>query len=92
MAMVETAKLTKTYGGVKVVDNLNLKIDEGQIFGFLGPNGAGKTTTILMLLGLTTPTSGMARIDKFNSTREAIKRSYKSQANRWLCSRKGGVL
>jgi ABC-2 type transport system ATP-binding protein len=71
--MVETSKLTKIYGNTTVVDNLNLKIEEGQIFGFLGPNGAGKTTTILMLLGLTTPTSGFASINGFNSTRESLK-------------------
>jgi ABC-2 type transport system ATP-binding protein len=73
MLMVETSQLTKTYGGTTVVDNLNLKIEEGQIFGFLGPNGAGKTTTILMLLGLTNPTKGSASIGGFNSTHEALK-------------------
>jgi ABC-2 type transport system ATP-binding protein len=71
--MVEASKLTKAYNGTLVVDDLNLKIEEGQIFGFLGPNGAGKTTTILMLLGLTEPTSGTARIGGFNSTREPLK-------------------
>jgi len=71
--MIETNQLTKVYGKTTVVDNVNLKIDEGQIFGFLGPNGAGKTTTILMLLGLTNPTSGTALISGFNSTREALK-------------------
>jgi ABC-2 type transport system ATP-binding protein len=55
------------------VDNLDLQIEEGQIFGFLGPNGAGKTTTILMLMGLTEPTSGEARIGGFSSTREPLK-------------------
>ena len=73
MVMVEASKLTKVYSGNTVVDSLNLKIDEGQLFGFLGPNGAGKTTTILMLLGLTNPTSGTASIGGFNSTREALK-------------------
>jgi ABC-2 type transport system ATP-binding protein len=73
MLMVETSKLTKVYDKTAVVDNLNLKIEEGQIFGFLGPNGAGKTTTILMLMGLTVPTSGTASIGGFNSTREALK-------------------
>ncbi len=73
MVMIETNKLTKVYGKTTVVDDVNLKIDEGQIFGFLGPNGAGKTTTILMLLGLTTPTSGSAHISGFDSTREALK-------------------
>jgi ABC-2 type transport system ATP-binding protein len=73
MVMVEASKLTKVYGGNTVVDNLNLKIDEGQLFGFLGPNGAGKTTTILMLLGLTNPTSGTASIGGFNSTHDSLK-------------------
>ena len=73
MVMIETNKLTKVYGNNTVVDDVNLKIDEGQIFGFLGPNGAGKTTTILMLLGLTTPSSGSAHISGFDSTKEALK-------------------
>ena len=70
---VETVDLTKTYNGTTVVDRLNLHIEEGEIFGFLGPNGAGKTTTILMLLGLTEPTSGVARIYGYNSTREPLQ-------------------
>jgi ABC-2 type transport system ATP-binding protein len=73
MVMVEASKLTKVYGHTTVVDNLNLKINEGQLFGFLGPNGAGKTTTILMLLGLTNPTSGTASIGGFNSTHDSLK-------------------
>jgi ABC-2 type transport system ATP-binding protein len=73
MSMVEAKKLTKVYSGSTVVDNLNLSIEKGQIFGFLGPNGAGKTTTILMLLGLTEPTSGSANIGGYNSTRESLK-------------------
>ena len=71
--VVETKKLTKAYNGNKAVDNLDLRIEEGQIFGFLGPNGAGKTTTILMLLGLTEPTSGEARVCGFDVTREPLK-------------------
>ena len=60
---IETKKLTKTYksrlaGKVNVVDNLDLIVEEGEIFGFLGPNGAGKTTTIKMLLGIIYPTEG----------------------------------
>jgi ABC-2 type transport system ATP-binding protein len=73
MVVIETNKLTKVYGNTTVVDNVNLNIEEGQVFGFLGPNGAGKTTTILMLLGLTNPTSGTASIAGFSSTREALK-------------------
>ena len=71
--VVETIDLTKAYNGTTAVDRLNLRIEEGEIFGFLGPNGAGKTTTILMLLGLTEPTSGIARIYGYNSTREPLK-------------------
>ena len=71
--VVETVDLTKTYDNTTVVDKLNLHVEEGEIFGFLGPNGAGKTTTILMLLGLTEPTSGVARICGYNSTREPLK-------------------
>jgi len=55
------------------VDGLSLDVQQGEIFGFLGPNGAGKTTTILMLLGLTEPSGGEARICGFNPTREPLK-------------------
>ncbi|MFH1031777.1 MAG: ABC transporter ATP-binding protein [Chloroflexota bacterium] len=70
---IETTDLTKAYDGNMVVEKLNLHIEEGEIFGFLGPNGAGKTTTILMLLGLTEPTAGTAKVYGFNSTREPLK-------------------
>ncbi len=58
--MIEIKNLTKSYakGSVKAVDNLNLSVNEGEIFGFLGPNGAGKTTTIKMIVGLLNPDSG----------------------------------
>jgi len=72
-AIVETKDLTKSYDGVTVVDHVNLHITEGEVFGLLGPNGAGKTTTILMLLGLTEPVSGSARVCGFNPTREPLK-------------------
>jgi len=72
--IVETVDLTKTYGdNITAVDRLNLCVEEGDIFGFLGPNGAGKTTTILMLLGLTEPTSGTAYVAGYNCTREPLK-------------------
>lgn len=71
--IVETSELTKSYGRAKAVDKLNLQVEEGEIFGFLGPNGAGKTTTILMLLGLTEPTSGIAKVGGYNSSREPIQ-------------------
>lgn len=56
--MIRTENLTKEYDGFKAVDNLNLRVRKGEIYGFLGPNGAGKTTTILMLLGILKPTRG----------------------------------
>jgi len=71
--VVETKDLTKKYDGTTVVDHLNLHIAENEVFGLLGPNGAGKTTTILMLLGLTEPASGTARVYGFDSTREPLK-------------------
>jgi ABC-2 type transport system ATP-binding protein len=71
--VLEARQLTKAYNGTVVVDKLDLKIGEGEIYGFLGPNGAGKTTAILMLLGLTEPTSGEAFIYSNNCTREALK-------------------
>ena len=70
--VVETKGLTKSYDSVTVVDNLNLRIAEKEIYGLLGPNGAGKTTTILMLLGLTEPTSGTAQVGGHNPSREPL--------------------
>ncbi len=71
--VIETQGLTKFYGEQAAVNNLNLKIFEGEIFGFLGPNGAGKTTTLLMLLGLSEPSSGKSWVCGFEPTREPIK-------------------
>jgi len=71
--VIETTNLTKHYRDKVVVNELNLKVDQGEIFGFLGPNGAGKTTTILMLLGLSEPTQGHALVCGFNPTRQPIE-------------------
>ncbi len=60
--ILETHQLTKSYKGEEVVRNLNLRLKEGEIYGFLGPNGAGKTTTIRMLLGLIRAASGEIRM------------------------------
>jgi len=70
--IIEINGLTKYYGRLKAVDNLHLRINKGEIFGLLGPNGAGKSTTILMLLGLTEPSSGEAHICGFNASRHPI--------------------
>ncbi len=63
MAMIETVNLTRKYGSLTALDNLNLSIEAGECFGFIGPNGAGKTTTIKILATLLKPTWGEARID-----------------------------
>ncbi len=63
MPMIETINLTKRYGELVALANLNLQIEAGECFGFIGPNGAGKTTTIKILATLLKPTWGEARID-----------------------------
>lgn len=60
--VIEATALSKRYGSIVAVDNLTLTIESGEIYGLLGPNGSGKTTTILMLLGLTEPTSGHVQV------------------------------
>jgi ABC-2 type transport system ATP-binding protein len=72
-AIIETRDLTKRYGTFTAVDRLNLAVEEGEIFGLLGPNGAGKTTAILMLLGLTRPSGGWARVCGFDPTKQVIQ-------------------
>ena len=64
--MIELKGLTKKYGNLVAVDNLNLLIPKGEIFGFIGPNGAGKTTTINMIGGILAPTSGTVMICGIN--------------------------
>ena len=71
--IIETKNLTKRYGEKTAVNKLNLSIKKGEVFGLLGPNGAGKTNTILMLLGLTEPTFGEARIKDMDYTRQPIE-------------------
>ena len=61
--IVKTTNLTKRYGDICCVNNLDMSVKEGKIYGFLGPNGAGKSTTLKMLLGLVHPTAG--EIDMF---------------------------
>lgn len=72
-AVIQTENLTRRYGRQVAVDGLTIEINEGEIFGFLGPNGAGKTTTILMLLGLTEPTSGWARVLGVDPARDPLQ-------------------
>ena len=70
MHIIETKKLTKKYSNLTAVDNLDLKIEKGEVFGLLGPNGAGKSTTLLMLTTLIQPTSGTALVNNFDIIRQ----------------------
>ncbi len=71
--VVRTENLTKCFGKLVAVDNLNLEVHKGEIFGFLGPNGAGKSTTMGMMLGLIAPTSGTVEIFGLNLQRYLSK-------------------
>ncbi|HWK58693.1 MAG TPA: ABC transporter ATP-binding protein [Parapedobacter sp.] len=72
-SIIELKGLTKQYGDFTAVDNLDLSIYKGEIFGLLGPNGAGKSTTILMMLGLTEPTSGAVHVCGIDATTNPIE-------------------
>jgi len=72
--MININNITKSYNGTyKAVDNLNLEIKDGEIFGLLGPNGAGKTTTIKMITGIISPTNGTIEINDIDINKEPIK-------------------
>ncbi|MCU0596855.1 MAG: ABC transporter ATP-binding protein [Desulfobacterota bacterium] len=71
--MIKLIHLTKTYKDLRAVDDLNLEVKEGALFGFLGPNGAGKTTTIKMMAGVLKPTSGRVIIDGMDLAEEPEK-------------------
>ncbi|WP_027882609.1 ABC transporter ATP-binding protein [Meiothermus rufus] len=70
--IVETHNLTKRYGKVVAVEGLHLALEAGEVYGLLGPNGSGKTTTILMLLGLTEPSEGTARVLGLDPARQPL--------------------
>jgi ABC-2 type transport system ATP-binding protein len=72
MNVIETEKLTKSYGTHRGIVEVDLTVQEGEIFGFLGPNGAGKTTTIRVLLDLIRPTSGVARVFGIESSVDPV--------------------
>jgi len=71
--MIKLENLTKLYSGITAVEELNLEISQGAIFGFLGPNGAGKTTTIKMMAGILRPTKGRVLIEGRDIDREPSK-------------------
>jgi ABC-2 type transport system ATP-binding protein len=69
--MIEARNLTKRYKGHVAVNNVDLEVEEGEIFGILGPNGAGKTTTLEMIEGLRTPDAGTITVDGIDAVRES---------------------
>ena len=71
-AVIETEKLTKSYGSHRGIIEVDLQVAQGEVFGFLGPNGAGKTTTIRTLLDLIRPTSGTARVFGIESLADPV--------------------
>ncbi|MFI5355325.1 MAG: ABC transporter ATP-binding protein, partial [Desulfobaccales bacterium] len=71
--MIEVRDLTKYYGPVQAVHQINFEVAAGEIVGFLGPNGAGKTTTLKMLAGFLAPTSGTARINGFDCVSQSLE-------------------
>ncbi|MBC7333733.1 MAG: ATP-binding cassette domain-containing protein, partial [Actinobacteria bacterium] len=77
MIAIEVKNLTKEFDGLKAVDNISFKVEEGEIFGLLGPNGAGKTTAIKMLTTLLHPTSGEGKVWGYDivSERDWVRRS-----------------
>src|SRR6478672_6057355 len=68
MSILETRDISKSYGGRKVVDNVSVRVEQGEVVGLLGPNGAGKTTTFYMIVGLITPDSGRVMLDQDDIT------------------------
>jgi len=70
---IRTQGLTKRYGGVAVLDHLDLEVTQGEVVGYLGPNGAGKTTTIRLLLGLINPTEGRGEIFGLDCQRQSVQ-------------------
>ena len=70
--MIELTGLTKRYGSIRAVDQLNLTVGKGEIFGFIGPNGAGKTTTIRMMAGVLAPTEGNVTIGGMDMARDPV--------------------
>jgi ABC-2 type transport system ATP-binding protein len=71
--MIELRNVVKKFGRITAVNDITLRVGEGEFFGFLGPNGAGKTTTIKMLVGLFAPTSGSCLIHGHDVHREPLK-------------------
>jgi ABC-2 type transport system ATP-binding protein len=70
---LETSKLTKKFGGFTALNGVDLKVSEGEVFGYIGPNGAGKTTTIRVLLGIYRATAGEAKVFGMDAWKDAVE-------------------
>jgi lipopolysaccharide export system ATP-binding protein len=81
---LQTADLTKSYRGRKVVDNVSLRVQEGEVVGLLGPNGAGKTTSFYMIVGLITPDSGRVIVDDNGRTQDITSLPMYQRARRGI--------
>src|ERR1700732_5061296 len=73
MSAIQAERLSKRYGATVALDQLDLTVEEGEVYGYLGPNGAGKTTTIRLLLGLHRPTAGTARVFGIDAWGEPVR-------------------
>jgi len=71
--MIETKNLTKSYGGIRAVDDLSFRVEPGQVLGFLGPNGAGKSTSMKMIAGFLTPTLGSVNVCGFDTEAQPLE-------------------
>ncbi len=71
--MIELEGVTKRFGQVEAVSDLNLQVERGELFAFLGPNGAGKTTTVKLIAGLLRPTAGVVRVCGYDLAREPME-------------------
>lgn len=70
---LETARMSKKFGELTALDGIDLKVNEGEVFGYIGPNGAGKTTTIRVLLGILQASEGSARVFGMDAWRDAVE-------------------
>ena len=69
MRVLQTREISKTYNGRRVVDNVSVRVQQGEVVGLLGPNGAGKTTSFYIIVGLINPDSGTVTLDDEQMTR-----------------------
>src|SRR6266700_5622704 len=69
MKTLQTVEISKSYSGRRVVDNVSVRVEQGEVVGLLGPNGAGKTTSFYIIVGLITPDSGQVFVDEVDITR-----------------------